>query len=45
MLKQGKPILGARLLGIWPGMVEIVGHTGMFDYIEYLGEYSTLGSA
>ena len=25
---------------MWPGMVEIVGHTGMFDYVEFLGEYS-----
>jgi 4-hydroxy-2-oxoheptanedioate aldolase len=40
MLKQGKPTLGTRLLSVWPGMVEIVGHTGMFDYVEYLGEYS-----
>ena len=40
-LKQGKPTLGTRLISIWPGMVEIVGHTGMFDYVEYLGEYSS----
>jgi len=40
MLKEGKPTLGTRLLSVWPGMVEIVGHTGMFDYVEFLGEYS-----
>ncbi|HZK12657.1 MAG TPA: aldolase/citrate lyase family protein [Atribacterota bacterium] len=40
MLKEGKPTLGTRLLSVWPGMVEIVGHTGIFDYVEYLGEYS-----
>jgi len=39
-INKGKPTLGARLLSVWPGMVEIVGHTGMFDYVEFLGEYS-----
>lgn len=39
-LKEGNPSLGTRLLSVWPGMVEIVGHTGLFDYVEYLGEYS-----
>ena len=41
LLKAGKPTVGTRLLSVWPGMVEIVGHTGIFDYIEYLGEYSS----
>ena len=40
MLEKGKPSIGTRLLGVWPGMVEIVGNTGVFDYVEYLGEYS-----
>ena len=40
MLKECKPTLGTRLLSVWPGMVEIVGHTGIFDYVEFLGEYS-----
>ncbi|MGB6371437.1 MAG: hypothetical protein WBF68_10495 [Atribacterota bacterium] len=26
MLKVGRPTLGTRLLNVWPGMVEIVGH-------------------
>ena len=41
MLKEGKSTLGTRLLSVWPGMVEIVGHTGIFDYVEFLGEYSS----
>lgn len=40
-LTEGKPTLGTRLLSVWPGMVEIVGHVGLFDYVEYLGEYSS----
>jgi len=40
LIKACKPTVGTRLLSVWPGMVEIVGHTGIFDYIEFLGEYS-----
>lgn len=40
ILKEGKPSMGTRLLSVWPGMVELVGNTGLFDYVEYLGEYT-----
>lgn len=40
MLKGGKPTIGTRVLSVWPGIVEIVGHTGAIDYIEFLGEYA-----
>jgi len=39
-IAAGEPSLGVRLIGIWPGMVEIVGNIGTFDYVEYLGEFS-----
>ena len=39
-IKEDKPTLGTRLLSVWPGFVELIGHIGLFDYIEYLGEYS-----
>jgi 4-hydroxy-2-oxoheptanedioate aldolase len=29
-----------HLIGPWPGMAEVVGQSGAFDYIEYVGEYS-----
>ena len=40
LLKAGKPTLGMHLIGPWPGMAEVVGQSGGFDYIEYVGEYS-----
>jgi len=43
ILIEGKPTLATRLLSVCPGLVEIIGHTGMFDYIEFLGEYSPWG--
>ncbi|SRR6056297_155828 len=39
-IRNDQPTLGTRLLSVWPGMVELVGNTGLFDYVEYLGEYS-----
>ena len=41
LLREGKPTVGTHVLIPWPGIVEIVGQTGAFDYIEYVGEYST----
>ncbi len=41
LLKAGKPTIGTHVTSPWPGIVEVIGHTGAFDYIEYLGEYST----
>jgi len=39
-LDAGKPTLGARLHNIWPATVEALGHTGLFDYVEFLAEYA-----
>jgi len=40
LLNEGKPTLGTHVITPWPGIVEIIGHSGAFDYIEYVGEYS-----
>ena len=40
LLKSGQPTLGTRLHNVWPSMVEVIGHTGMFDYVEFLAEYA-----
>lgn len=41
LLNEGKPTIGTHVIAPWPGIVEIIGHSGAFDYIEYVGEYST----
>jgi len=41
LLKLAKPTLGTHVLSTWPGIVEVIGQTGAFDYIEYVGEYSS----
>lgn len=40
LLNAGKPSLGTHIHSSWPSVVELVGHTGMFDYIEFVGEYA-----
>ena len=45
ILQSGKPTLSTRLQNNWPSVVEVIGHTGLFDYVEFLAEYApyTLG--
>ncbi len=40
LLNEGKPTLGTHVITPWPGIVEVIGHSSAFDYIEYVGEYS-----
>jgi len=41
LLNAGKPTFGTRMVIPWPRLVEIIGQTNSFDYIEYISEYST----
>lgn len=40
LLDAGKPTLGTRMNLVDPSAVEVLGHTGMFDYVEFLAEYA-----
>ena len=40
LLNEGKPTLGTHVISPWPGIVEVIGHSGAFDYVEFTGEYS-----
>lgn len=39
-LKAGRPTVGTHIHSSWPSVVEIIGHTGVFDYIEFVAEYA-----
>jgi 2-keto-3-deoxy-L-rhamnonate aldolase RhmA len=41
LLKEGKPTLSIRMITTSPQIVEIIGHSGAFDFIELLGEYAS----
>ncbi len=40
LLRAGKPTLGTHLLNSWPTITELVGHSGHFDYVEFVAEYA-----
>ncbi|MGD8293709.1 MAG: aldolase/citrate lyase family protein [Desulfobacterales bacterium] len=40
LLRSDKPSIGTRVHSTWPSVVEAIGHTGMFDYVEFLAEYA-----
>jgi 2-keto-3-deoxy-L-rhamnonate aldolase RhmA len=40
LLDAGLPSLGTHLLSTWPTVVELVGQTGYWDYVEFVAEYT-----
>lgn len=40
LLNAGQPSLGTHLHNVWPGITELVGNSGAFDYVEFVGEYA-----
>jgi 4-hydroxy-2-oxoheptanedioate aldolase len=40
LLNSGQPTIGTHLHTTWPSIVEAVGYTGAFDYIEFVAEYA-----
>jgi 4-hydroxy-2-oxoheptanedioate aldolase len=40
LLKADQASLGTHLMSSWPTLVELVGQSGMFDYVEFLAEYA-----
>ena len=39
MMKAGTPTMGTHIHSTWPSIIEVVGHTGVYDYIEFVEEY------
>jgi 2-keto-3-deoxy-L-rhamnonate aldolase RhmA len=40
LLDAGQPTIGTRVQSTWPSIIEVIGHTGAFDYVEFLAEYA-----
>ena len=40
LLNAGKGSLGTHIHATWPSIVEVIGHTGMYDYVEFVAEYA-----
>ncbi len=39
LLKANQPTLSTHIHTTWPSVVEAIGHTGLYDYVEFVGEY------
>lgn len=39
-IQSGNVSLGTRTFNTWPGIIEVIGQTDAFDYVEFLGEYA-----
>ena len=42
-LNNGEPTLSTHIHSTWPSVVEAVGHTGLYDYVEFVAEYGSFG--
>ena len=40
-LDAGEPTLSTHILSAWPSVVEAIGHTGIYDYVEFVAEYGS----
>jgi 4-hydroxy-2-oxoheptanedioate aldolase len=41
LLDAGQPTIGTHVLTPSPNVVEMLGHTGLFDYVEFSAEYAS----
>src|SRR5215470_10119726 len=39
-LNTGKPTVGTHILSAWPTLVELIGHSRQYDYVEFTAEYA-----
>jgi 4-hydroxy-2-oxoheptanedioate aldolase len=39
-LNAGQPTVGTHILSVWPTLVELIGHSGQYDYVEFTAEYA-----
>jgi 2-keto-3-deoxy-L-rhamnonate aldolase RhmA len=40
LLRAGQPSFGTHIHTVWPAVAELAGHAGVFDYVEFVGEYA-----
>ena len=37
-LESGEPTLSTHIHSVWPSVIEALGHTGLYDYVEIVAE-------
>ena len=41
LLDSGQPTFGTHVHAVWPPVIEVLGHSGQFDYVEVVAEYTS----
>ena len=39
LLRKGRPTLGTAIFSPWPAVMEVIGATGVIDYVEFMSTY------
>jgi 4-hydroxy-2-oxoheptanedioate aldolase len=39
LLRNNQPSFSTHIHATWPSVIEAIGHTGMYDYVEFVAEY------
>src|SRR3954468_737183 len=39
-IKSGEPTFSTHIHSTWPSVIEAIGHTGQYDYVEFVAEYA-----
>ncbi len=39
LLNAGQPTVATHIHTTWPSIIEAIGHTNLYDYVEFVGEY------
>jgi len=39
ILQEGSSSLSTHIHSVWPSEIEAIGHTGLYDYVEFVAEY------
>ena len=39
-LRSGRPTFGTNAYNVWPNIVETIGYSGAFDYVQFTAEYN-----
>ncbi|MFX0121962.1 MAG: HpcH/HpaI aldolase/citrate lyase family protein [Candidatus Hodarchaeota archaeon] len=39
MIRKDQPTIGTRMISSWPGVMEVIGHSGTINYVEFVSEY------
>lgn len=40
LLNEGKPSIATHIHTTWPSVIEVIGHTDLYDYVEFVAEYA-----